>query len=363
MKEASALYRLLGDEARLRLLRVLEQGPLQRQGADRHSGPCPVRRLAASRPAQGVGPRRRGTRGRLHLLPARPRPSRRSASPLWPLLQSQFEAASATPLVKADEARLQEVLRLRRENFDHMRTRYTRRPATGAGPQLGGVVAGARDAAAGARRGRPRLRRRLLDGRDRALGAGMSSRSIARPTCWRGPRRWPRASTVRNITWQKGELEQLPIDDAIDGRRAAVAGAASRGGAVGARRGSGAHPQAGRPPADPRPARARRNAGCARSSAISGLGSPTTSLPALLKRAGLHRRARAARRAPHQRSVRGAAGDRHETAKTRRIDESRITKNETDKCVRDDYRHLKHCSPNASSCSTARWARWSSGSS
>ena len=39
---------------------------------------------------------------------------------LWPLLQSQFDAAAGSPTVKADDSRLQEVLRQRRENFEHL---------------------------------------------------------------------------------------------------------------------------------------------------------------------------------------------------------------------------------------------------
>src|SRR4029079_1325972 len=37
---------------------------------------------------------------------------------IWRALEEQFEQAAADPMVRADEARLQEVLRLRKENFD-----------------------------------------------------------------------------------------------------------------------------------------------------------------------------------------------------------------------------------------------------
>ena len=39
-------------------------------------------------------------------------------APLTAILQAQFDASAADPAVRADEARLQEVLRLRKENFD-----------------------------------------------------------------------------------------------------------------------------------------------------------------------------------------------------------------------------------------------------
>jgi len=45
---------------------------------------------------------------------------------LWPALELQFERAAADPAVRADEARLQEVLRLRKENFDTHGTADTR---------------------------------------------------------------------------------------------------------------------------------------------------------------------------------------------------------------------------------------------
>src|SRR5262247_1894031 len=117
MKEASALYRLLGDEARLRLLRVLDKDRfnvkeltgilgLAQSGVSRH--------LGLLKEADLVVEERDGAYSFYRLAP-----DIRDAAknPLWPLLQRQFDTASSTPMVKADEARLQEVLRLRRENF------------------------------------------------------------------------------------------------------------------------------------------------------------------------------------------------------------------------------------------------------
>ena len=109
MKEASALYRLLGDEARLRLLRVLEKDRfnvkeltgilgLAQSGVSRH--------LGLLKDADLVSEERDGAYTFYRLAP-RARDDGRS--PLWPLLHAQFDAAAESPLVKADEARLQEI--------------------------------------------------------------------------------------------------------------------------------------------------------------------------------------------------------------------------------------------------------------
>ena len=119
MKEASALYRLLGDEARLRLLRVLAKDRfnvkeltgilgLAQSGVSRH--------LGLLKESELVVEERDGAYSFYRLSPA----VKDGQSPLWPLLQSQFDAAGASTMVKADESRLQEVLRLRRENFEHV---------------------------------------------------------------------------------------------------------------------------------------------------------------------------------------------------------------------------------------------------
>jgi len=59
------------------------------------------------------------------------------------VLQAQFDASASDPSVRADEARLQEVLRLRKENFDaQRRPRHPRRAAQLVpGRKLGRLVA------------------------------------------------------------------------------------------------------------------------------------------------------------------------------------------------------------------------------
>ncbi len=212
MKEASALYRLLGDEARLRLLRVLEQDRfnvkeltgilgLAQSGVSRH--------LGLLKEADLVVEERDGAYSFYRLSPEI---RGNGKGPLWPLLQAQFKDAAGSPLVKADEARLQEVLRLRRENFEHV------------GPD--------------ARDGRQLVPGRSWAAWSRALGLLLPPLEVADLGCGEGyltveTARWARHVTavdrsqgvlarakalasrkrLSNITWKKGELEKLPIDD------------------------------------------------------------------------------------------------------------------------------------------------------
>src|SRR5215468_2116376 len=114
MREASALYRLLGDEARLRLLRrerlnVTELTGilgLAQSGVSRHLGLLKEAGFVAEEKDAGYTYYR--------VSPAMTDDSNR----IWSALADQFDQAAADPAVRADEARLQEVLRLRKENFD-----------------------------------------------------------------------------------------------------------------------------------------------------------------------------------------------------------------------------------------------------
>jgi ArsR family transcriptional regulator len=211
MKEASALYRLLGDEARLRLLRVLDKNRfnvkeltgilgLAQSGVSRH--------LGLLKEAELVIEERDGAYSFYRLSPAIKDDGK---SPLWPLLQAQFEASAATPAVKADDSRLQEVLRMRRENFEHL------------GPDT--------------RDGRQLVPGRSWAAWSRALGMLIPPYDVADLGCGEGyltveTARWARhviavdrstgvlarakalaaRKKLSNITWKKGELEQLPID-------------------------------------------------------------------------------------------------------------------------------------------------------
>jgi ArsR family transcriptional regulator len=213
MKAASSLYRLLGDEARLRLLRVLARERLNvteltgvlglaQSGVSRH--------LGLLKDAGLVVEERDGGFSYYRLAPA----LSGGDETLTTLLRAQFEGAASDASVRADEARLQEVLRLRKENFDRH-----------AGPDT-------RDA------------RQLVPGRSwaawsRALGLLMPAVAVADLGCGEGyltieAARWAsrviavdrsesvlarakalaRRRRVSNVTWKRGELEHLPIRDA-----------------------------------------------------------------------------------------------------------------------------------------------------
>ena len=216
MRQASALYRLLGDEARLRLLRVLSRERLNvteltgilglaQSGVSRHLGLLKDAGLVMEEKDAGY------TYYRLAPLQDTGRQS------LWPALQQQFDEAGADPVIRADEARLQEVLRLRKENFE----------------THGG--ADTRDA------------RQLVPGRSwaawsRALGQLLPPLDVADLGCGEGyltieAARWAgrviavdrsetvlerakglaRRRRVSNVVWKRGELDKLPIkDQAVD---------------------------------------------------------------------------------------------------------------------------------------------------
>ncbi len=211
MRQASALYRLLGEEARLRLLRVLSRERLNvteltgvlglaQSGVSRH--------LGLLKDAGLVREERDGGFTYYRLGPALD-DGALSAALAW-----RFEAAPGESDVRADHARLQEGLRLRKENFD-----------AHAGPDT-------RDA------------RQLVPGRSwaawsRALGLLMPSLKVADLGCGEGyltveVSRWAsrviavdrsdavlkraralaRRRRVSNVIWKKGELEHLPLADA-----------------------------------------------------------------------------------------------------------------------------------------------------
>src|SRR5262249_47686650 len=113
-----ALYRLLGDEARLRLLRVLRKERLNvteltgilglaQSGVSRHLGLLKDAGLVVEERDAGYT---------YYRVPETM--SRDGGSAIWTALEEQFDSAAGDAAVKADEARLQEVLRLRKENFD-----------------------------------------------------------------------------------------------------------------------------------------------------------------------------------------------------------------------------------------------------
>ena len=259
MKQASALYRLLGDESRLRLLRLLTRERLNvteltgilglaQSGISRHLGLLKDAGLVVEEKDGGF-------------TYYRAAPPAAGDAGLWPMLDAQFQAADADAALRADAARLQEVLRLRQENFE-TRSKVDRQAW-----------------------------RQLVPGRSwaawsRALGLLLPPLKVADLGCGEGyltieAARWAsrviavdrsevvlqrareRASRrrVSNVIWKKGELEKLPIrDSSVD--VALLSQALHHAGQPGPGRGrSGARDGAGRPRAHPGFADARRGVG------------------------------------------------------------------------------------------------------
>jgi SAM-dependent methyltransferase len=210
MNEAAALYRLLGEDVRLRLLRVLARDRLNvteltavlglaQSGVSRHLGLLKEAGLIAEEPAGGF------TYYRLDSASLHGRLAR-----LWSHLQSQFDEAGRSASARADDARLQEVLRQRRENFDIH------------GTDAGQLVPG-RSWAAWARA----LGHLLppLDVADLGCGDGhltIEAASWARQVyaidrsaaVLQRARALARKHGAANIVWKRGEIERVPLPDA-----------------------------------------------------------------------------------------------------------------------------------------------------
>jgi ArsR family transcriptional regulator len=118
MQRTSALFRLLGDGTRLRLLRALAHDRFNvseltgilgvaQSGVSRHLGLLKDAGLVAEEREAGYVYYRLGEQARSN-----------GQAPLWALLEAQFASAADDRAVREDEARLQEVLRHRRENFE-----------------------------------------------------------------------------------------------------------------------------------------------------------------------------------------------------------------------------------------------------
>lgn len=213
MKASAGLFRLLGDEVRLRVLRLVAAEPLNvteltgivgiaQSGVSRH--------LGLLRDAGLVTEERSGGYTWFRLNPAIENGGDGDHAGVWPMLQAQFAQAS-DPVLRADAAKLQEVLRLRKESFaEH------------------GAVEEARQLVPG--RSWPAWARAISyllppsDVADLGCGDGYLTIEAAR---WarrvvaidRSPEMLVRGKAlakrrgVSNIVWKRGELEQLPLED------------------------------------------------------------------------------------------------------------------------------------------------------
>ena len=213
--EAPALFRLLGDDVRLRLLRVLHAERLNvteltsilgiaQSGVSRH--------LGLLKDAGLVSEQREG--GFTYFRPA---PALTDAAngyePLAALLEAHFEQASRSDTGRADDVRLAEVRRQRREDFDahagpdtHARQLVPGRSWAAWARALALLLPPLKVADLGCGEGYLTLEASRFA--SRVLAVDRSTTVLKRAQALAGRRR------VRNVTWKRGELEQLPIKDA-----------------------------------------------------------------------------------------------------------------------------------------------------
>jgi len=211
----AGLFRLLGDEARLRILRLLTAERLNvseltgilgiaQSGVSRHLGLLKEAGLVIEEREAGYTYFR---------LADDRSPGVNGSGPLGAVLKNEFDSAARTDTGRADDARLAEVRRLRKENF-----------AAHAGPDTN--------------------ERQLVPGRSwaawsRALGHLLPPLRVADIGCGEGyltieASRWAtrviaidrsalvlkkaRALAsrrrVRNVIWKRGELDRLPLAEA-----------------------------------------------------------------------------------------------------------------------------------------------------
>jgi len=212
MKDASALMRLLGDEARLRLLRVLSKEALNvieltvvmglaQSGVSRH--------LGLLKDVHLVNEEKSGNFTWYHLSPDVSSGLGPFAT-LWPWLSTTFELA--TPATKADDARLEEVRRLRRENFDqhsagNERSQLVPGRSWAAWSRALGMLLPAVDVAdLGCGEGYLTIEASLWA--KQVFAIDRSADVLARAKAMAGRRR------ATNIVWKRGELEKVPLKDA-----------------------------------------------------------------------------------------------------------------------------------------------------
>lgn len=212
MKASSALYRLLGDEVRLRLLRVLSLEQLNvteltgilglaQSGVSRH--------LGLLKDAGLVVESRTGGFTYYRLAPGL-RDGENGASHVWPLLEHAFATAAETPEGRADEARLEEVRRVRKENFEeHGEDRRQIVPGRSwsAWSRALGLLLPALDVAdLGCGEGYLTLEASRFARRVVAIDRSATVLSRAKALAERRGR--------TNIVWKRGEIEKLPLNDA-----------------------------------------------------------------------------------------------------------------------------------------------------
>jgi len=218
VNDSAALYRLLGDDARLRLLRLVA---LERLNVTELTGILGIAQSGVSRHLGllkdgGLVSEEREAGYTYYAIAPAIREAANGHAPLWMLLEHQFELAAQSETGRADNARLEEIRRLRKENFD---------AHSGPDTKARQLVPG-RSWAAWARALGLLLPPVVVA--DLGCGEGYltietsrwASRVIAvdrSPDVLKRARDLAARRRVSNIVWKRGALEKLPIrDESVD---------------------------------------------------------------------------------------------------------------------------------------------------
>jgi ArsR family transcriptional regulator len=208
VQQASALFRLLSDSTRLRLLRILTA---DRFNVTELTGILGVaqsnvsRHLGLLKDAGLVSEEREA--GYVYYRVAEDARSN-GHGPLWSLLDTHFKSAVADRAVRADDARAQEVLRLRKENFDthgDPRQLVPGRSWAAWARALGHLLPPLDVADIGC--GDGYLTLEAARWARTVIGIDRSADVLDRATALARRRR------VSNVTWKRGDIGKLPLPD------------------------------------------------------------------------------------------------------------------------------------------------------
>jgi ArsR family transcriptional regulator len=210
---SATLFRLLGDDARLRILRLLAAEQLNvseltailgiaQSGVSRHLGLLKDAGLVEERRDAGFT---------FFRLSPSLQAEGNGFGRVWPLLRAEFDAAEKTPEGRGDTARLEEVRRVRKENFDEH----------GGEAESRQIVPG-RSWAAWARALGHLLPE--LDIADLGCGEGYLTIEASRfarrviavdrsETVLHRARESAKRRRVKNVEWKRGDIEKVPIED------------------------------------------------------------------------------------------------------------------------------------------------------
>ena len=210
---ATGVFRLLGDDVRLRLLRLLTHERLNvseltailgvaQSGVSRH--------LGLLRDAGFVEEQREASFAYYRATEGEQNPT---VDALWPVLETQFESSTDGDPFRDDDVRLREVIRLRREHREthgaavgeRSRQLVPGRSWAAWSRALGLLLPAVTVADLGC--GDGHLTLEMAGWALRVVAVDQSSATLSRA------RRLARRQRMSNISWKKGDIERLPLGD------------------------------------------------------------------------------------------------------------------------------------------------------